>query len=133
MAANQNFTFYRLYGDFEGTGSVNGDDFTQLVGLLGTQTNASDSYADFDGNGVISGTDFTAFVTRLGTSISIPSLPSVVLLAAAPPVTTVPTITATSNAKSMASVANSALGDANAPSAIPAKISHQKPSSRRRH
>lgn len=88
MAANQNFTFYRLYGDFEGTGSVNGDDFTQLVGLLGTQTNSSDWYVNYDGNGVISGTDFTAFVTRLGTSMSIPSLPSVVLLAAAPPVTT---------------------------------------------
>jgi hypothetical protein len=88
MAADQNFTLYRLYGDFEGTGSVNGDDFTQLVGLIGKATNASDSYVDFDSDGVIGGTDFTAFVARLGKSMSIPSLPSVVLLAAAPPVTT---------------------------------------------
>jgi hypothetical protein len=87
MAASQNFTFTRLYGDFEGTGAVTGEDFTQLVTLLGKATNPSDSYVDFDGDGVISGSDFTQFVTRLGTSISVPALPSVVLLAAAPPVT----------------------------------------------
>ncbi len=95
MAANQNFTFYRLYGDFEGTGAVTGDDFSQLVTLLGTATNASDSYVDYDGDGVISGNDFSAFVTRLGHSMSIPALPSVVLLAAAPPVVTTPPVATT--------------------------------------
>ncbi len=102
MAANQNFTFYRLYGDFEGTGAVTGDDFSQLVTLLGTATNASDSYVDYDGDGVISGNDFSAFVSRLGHSMSIPALPSVVLLAAAVPMTSSPaagtnTMTATTN------------------------------------
>jgi polygalacturonase len=87
MATDQNFTLYRLYGDFEGTGAVNGDDFSLLVGLLGKATNASTSDADFDGDGVISGADFSEFVARLGHSISIPSLPSVVLPEAAPPVT----------------------------------------------
>jgi hypothetical protein len=95
LASGQNFTFTRLYGDFEGTGSVNGDDFTTLVSLLGTQTNTNDWYVDYDGDGVISGADFTAFVTRLGDSISIPALPSVVLLAAAPPVATSTSTTTT--------------------------------------
>jgi hypothetical protein len=96
MAANQNFTLYRLYGDFDGTGAVTGDDFTQLVSLIGHATPASDWYVDFDADGVIGGTDFTAFVSRLGSSISIPSLPSVVLLAAAPPVITTPAVTTSS-------------------------------------
>jgi polygalacturonase len=130
MAANQNFTLYRLYGDFEGTGSVNGDDFTQIVGLLGKATNSSDSYVDFDSDGVISGTDFTAFVARLGKSMSIPSLPSVVLLAAAPPVTTAAT---TFISPSTPPVVNSVLNDANNHPAKTTKIATQKPSSRRRH
>ncbi len=94
MSASQNFTFWRLYGDFEGTGTVNGDDFTKLVSLLGTQTNSSDWYIDYDAAGVIGGDAFTALVSRLGKSISIPSLPSVVVLTAAAPVTTSTTTTA---------------------------------------
>jgi hypothetical protein len=96
MAADQNFTLYRLYGDFGGTGAVTGADFTQLVTVIGKATNASDWYVDFDGDGVISGSDFTAFVSRLGHSLSIPALPSVVVLAAAPPANTTPLVT-TSN------------------------------------
>ncbi len=88
MAADQNFTFYRLYGDFEGTGAVTGDDFSQLVSLLGKATPESLWYLDYDADGVISGTDFSEFVARLGHSMSVPSQPSIVLLAAAPPVTT---------------------------------------------
>jgi hypothetical protein len=93
MSASQNFTFWRLYGDFEGNGTVNGDDFTKLVSLLGTQTNSSDWYIDYDAAGVIGGDAFTALVSRLGKSISIPSLPSVVVLTAAAPVTTSTTTT----------------------------------------
>jgi hypothetical protein len=85
MSATQDFTFYRLYGDFEGNGTVNGDDFTTLVTLLGKQTNSTNWYVDYDGDGTITGTDFTAFVGRLGQSMSIPSLPSVVLLTAPAP------------------------------------------------
>ncbi|MGD0464779.1 MAG: glycosyl hydrolase family 28 protein [Tepidisphaeraceae bacterium] len=88
MSADQNFTFWRLYGDFQGNGTVNGSDFTLLVTELGTQTNSSDWYLDYEGQGTVSGSDFTEFVTRLGDSISIPALPSVELLAAAPAVTT---------------------------------------------
>jgi hypothetical protein len=94
MTADQDFTFWRLYGDFEGNGTVNGDDFTKLVGLLGTQTNSSDWYVDYDSAGVIGGDAFTALVSRLGKSISVPSQPSVELLAAAPaPAATNETVT----------------------------------------
>ena len=88
MSTTQDYTFWRLYGDFLGQGAVTGDDFTQLVTFIGTQTNSTDWYVDYDNDGVISGTDFTAFVTRLGQSISIPSLPSIELLSATVPATT---------------------------------------------
>ena len=125
MAANQNFTFYRLYGDFEGTGAVNGDDYTQLVTLLGTQTNSSDWYVDYDADGVISGTDYTAFVTRLGDSISIPALPSVVLLAAAPaaiaapPVTTSTPPTTTNTKQISASITSTSVATVTKPAVKP--------------
>ncbi len=124
MSANQNFTFWRLYGDFEGTGTVNGDDFTRLVGLLGTQTNSSDWYIDYDAAGVIGGDAFTALVSRLGKSISIPSLPSVELLAA-PAVTSLPT-----NTPNTVTVAKSSSRDANNHPIITPKFSPKKPSSR---
>ncbi len=88
MSATQNFTFWRLYGDYLGLGAVSGDDFAQLVTLLGKQTNSTNWYVDYDGDGVITGNDFSAFVARLGHSISVPSLPSVVLLSAQAPATT---------------------------------------------
>jgi alpha-L-arabinofuranosidase len=88
MSTTQNFTFWRLYGDFLGQGTVSGDDFTQLVTLIGHATNSTNWYVDYDDDGVIGGSDFTAFVSRLGHSISVPSLPSVVLLSATVPATT---------------------------------------------
>ncbi len=87
MSTNQDFTFWRLFGDYAGTGTVTGDDYTTLVGLLGKQTNSSNWYVDYTGDGLITGDDFTAFVSRLGKSISIPSLPSVELLATTTPTT----------------------------------------------
>jgi len=117
MSANQNFTFWRLYGDFEGLGTVNGGDFTSLVTELGTQTNSSDWYLDYEGAGAINGSDFTEFVTRLGDSISIPALPSVELLAAAAPAT--PTSTSTQHANGSSAVPNVA--------AAPKHAGKQKP------
>ncbi|MGD0462116.1 MAG: fibronectin type III domain-containing protein [Tepidisphaeraceae bacterium] len=122
MSANQNFTFWRLYGDFEGLGTVNGGDFTLLVTELGTHTNSSDWYLDYEGAGAISGSDFAAFVGRLGKSISIPSLPSVELLAAAPPVTT--SISTTTTA-----MTNKQTSDA---SAVPRISSVAKPASKQK-
>jgi hypothetical protein len=135
MAADQNFTFLRLYGDFQGNGTVNGSDFTTIATLLGKPTPSSDWYVDFDADGVIGGSDFTAFVTRLGHSITIPSLPSVVLLAAAPPATTTPAATpgGSSNGVNTATVATSTSTDANTHPITTAKISSKKPSSHRRH
>ncbi|MGD0461713.1 MAG: hypothetical protein ABSB74_04415 [Tepidisphaeraceae bacterium] len=105
MSANQNFTFWRLYGDFQGLGTVNGGDFTSLVTELGTQTNSSDWYLDYEGQGTVSGSDFTEFVTRLGDSISIPALPSVELLTAAPAVTTSTSTTTTTTKQKTGSIA----------------------------
>jgi len=99
MAADQNFTFLRLYGDFQGNGTVNGSDFTTICHTAGKPTPSSDWYVDYDNDGVIGGSDFTAFVTRLGHSITIPSLPSVVILAAAPPVATTTSTTVTTTTR----------------------------------
>jgi hypothetical protein len=129
MPVDQNFTLYRIYGDFEGTGAVTGADFTQLVTLLGKPTTASDSYVDFNGDGVISGSDFTAFVTRLGHSMSVPTLPSVVLLAAAP----IPANPSPAISQNTAAAVNSVLVDAKSHSATATRISHEKTAPHRRH
>jgi hypothetical protein len=80
MAANQSFEFFRLYGDFNGDGVVNGADFETLEAAFGTQTNSSNWYLDYDGNGMINGADFGAFAENFGLSMSIPSTPGVALL-----------------------------------------------------
>jgi hypothetical protein len=77
MAASQNFTFWRLYGDFAGTGAVNGSDFSKLAAVFGSTTNSSDWYIDFNNDGVINGSDFGAFAARFGSSISIPAVTAV--------------------------------------------------------
>jgi hypothetical protein len=124
MSANQNFTFWRLYGDFEGLGTVNGGDFTSLVTELGTQTNSSDWYLDYEGQGTVSGSDFTEFVTRLGDSISIPALPSVELLTA-----TVAGTTSTSTAKTTSTSTQHTNGSSAVPNvaAAPKHAGKQKP------
>ncbi|MGD0464965.1 MAG: hypothetical protein ABSB74_20975 [Tepidisphaeraceae bacterium] len=126
MSANQDFTFWRFYGDFEGLGTVNGGDFTLLVTLLGKQTNSSDWYVDYYDTGSVTGGDFTELVTRLGTSISIPSLPSVELLAAAPPVIT---STSTTMRSTTTSTTKQTRGSSAVPSvaAAPKHASKQKP------
>ncbi|MGD0461714.1 MAG: hypothetical protein ABSB74_04420 [Tepidisphaeraceae bacterium] len=120
MAADQDFTFWRLYGDFEGLGTVNGGDFTSLVTELGTQTNSSDWYLDYEGQGTVSGSDFTEFVTRLGESISIPALPSVELLAAAAVTTSTTTTTTAPQTKGSSVIASVA--------ATTHQVSKRKPS-----
>ncbi len=87
MSADQDYEFFRLYGDFNGDGKVDSADFGVLAIDYGTETNSSDWYLDYNGDGVIDSADFGAFAVRYGESISIPSDPSVTLLAAA---TTVP-------------------------------------------
>jgi hypothetical protein len=77
MTSSQNFTFWRLYGDFEGTGEVNGSDFSLFAAHFGSNANSTDWYLDYNGDGSINGTDFGQFASRFGKSISIPTVPSV--------------------------------------------------------
>jgi hypothetical protein len=54
---------------------------------------------DYNGDGLITGDDFTALIGRLGKTISIPALPSVALLSAAPATSASGTITAATSAQ----------------------------------
>jgi alpha-L-arabinofuranosidase len=74
MTATRNFTFWRLYGDFTGSGAVNGTDFSLLAANFGTNTTSADWFIDYDNNGIINGSDFASFAARFGHSISIPAV-----------------------------------------------------------
>jgi len=100
MSATQDFTCWRLYGDFDGNGSVTGNDFTTLITLLGKPTGSSQWYLDFYDTGFVTGDDYTEFITRFGSTMNIPALPSVEVLASpattstsATPTTLTPTTT----------------------------------------
>jgi hypothetical protein len=70
--ANPVYSFYRLYGDFEGTGSVNGSDFGILASAFGTNVGLPGGgdlwYLDYYGTGSVNGSDFGQFAARFGTS-----------------------------------------------------------------
>ena len=85
---------YTLYGDANLDGSVNGEDFTILVGSLGKSAPAWDE-ADFNYDGVVSGEDFTLLINNLGktangAAVVLPSVTTTLLSAA--PAVTAPTI-----------------------------------------
>jgi prepilin-type N-terminal cleavage/methylation domain-containing protein len=54
------FNFHRLFGDFNGDGTVGGDDLT----AFGNSFNTADPIFDFDNNGIVDGGDLTAFGNR---------------------------------------------------------------------
>jgi hypothetical protein len=63
--------FFRLYGDIDGSRSVNLADFAAFRSAFGSQAGQS-AYRhafDFDDGGAINLTDFAAFRTRFGSSI----------------------------------------------------------------
>ncbi len=100
MSADQDFVFWRLYGDFAGNGSVTGNDYTTLITLLDGATGSTYWYLDFYNTGFVTGDDFTEFITRFGSTMNIPTLPSVEVAAApattstsATPTTLTPTTT----------------------------------------
>ena len=71
MAADQSFSFFRLFGDFDGNGSVNNADYVAFRRAYGkTQEMAGYLwYMDFDGNGVIDALDYARFQANQGTSV----------------------------------------------------------------
>jgi hypothetical protein len=68
--SNPSFSFWRLFGDFAGVGSVTGSDFGILAKAFGSSTTSSDWYMDYNGDGIINGTDFGQFAQRFGSSMS---------------------------------------------------------------
>jgi hypothetical protein len=69
---NSTFSFYRLYGDFEGTGSVNGTDFSILASVFGSNVGTGGGlwFVDYYGVGSVNGSDFSQFAARFGSSTS---------------------------------------------------------------
>jgi Calpain family cysteine protease/RTX calcium-binding nonapeptide repeat (4 copies) len=74
MAGDQDFEFFRLYGDVDGNGTVNSVDSGVLAALFGHSTNSSDWYLDYDGDGQIGSNDFGAFAANFGHRMSIPTM-----------------------------------------------------------
>jgi hypothetical protein len=75
---NQTFSFYRLYGDFNGDGVVNGSDFGLLAGNFGKAVGAAQTpgtlwYLSYDGSGVVNGADFGQFAARFGATTTLAS------------------------------------------------------------
>ena len=63
---NQTFTFFRLYGDFNGDGVVNAEDFTLMSEVFGQVTNSTDWFLDYNADSVINSEDFTPYSANLG-------------------------------------------------------------------
>ncbi len=71
MAANQTDNFYRLFGDVNGDGAVNGSDLFSLRPALSTALGQLSYVAAFDynGDGVVNGLDFFQFRAHYATHI----------------------------------------------------------------
>lgn len=67
---NQTFTFWRLYGDFTGSGAVDLTDLLNLLNAYGATTGQADYAADMDsnGDGAINITDLLTFLNDYGMS-----------------------------------------------------------------
>ncbi len=89
-AADQTFSFYRLYGDFLGTGIVNFQSLVTVVQDLGIDSSNPNylNYVDINSDGVINFQELVGVIQNLGKSLSItpPSAPAApaALAAAAP-------------------------------------------------
>jgi hypothetical protein len=69
LASGQIEVKYTLYGDANLDGTVNGDDFTILLGNLGKSVPSWDR-GDFNYDGVVSGDDFTLLLSNLGKQVT---------------------------------------------------------------
>ncbi|MGD1277561.1 MAG: CARDB domain-containing protein [Tepidisphaeraceae bacterium] len=69
LSSDQMLNFWRFFGDFYGTGSVNNADKTLFTQVYRGQATAYLAYFDYDGNGVLNATDTNAFNQDFGRSI----------------------------------------------------------------
>jgi hypothetical protein len=63
LPVDQTYTFHRLFGDFDGNGTVNNADYFAFKAAYGQGT-GSDAYNamfDFDGNGIVNNADYFEF------------------------------------------------------------------------
>ena len=70
---DQTYSFIRLYGDYDGNGTVNNTDFGWFKRTF-NQSPASTNYLwfmDFDGNGAVNNTDFGWFKRKFGKTLSL--------------------------------------------------------------
>jgi len=74
MAGTTTENFWRLYGDFEGTGRVDATDFGIFAPLFGQTVPSNLWYVDYNGDGKLDATDFGAFAPNFGQQIVIPSV-----------------------------------------------------------
>lgn len=67
------YSFYRLYGDFDGNGTVDFNDFLRLQNAFGATTGGSnyDAAIDGDSNGTIDFNDFLSLQNNFGRSLSV--------------------------------------------------------------
>jgi hypothetical protein len=94
VGGNQQFSFYRLFGDFLGTGSVSGGDFGLLANHFGKSLIGTPYwYLSFYNQESVNGSDFSAFASRFGKTT--PPAPAIVSPSAMLVGNETPAITAT--------------------------------------
>jgi uncharacterized repeat protein (TIGR03803 family) len=70
MAADQNYSFFRLFGDISGDGTVNSADYFQFKRAFGSSGDPSLLAAfDYNGDGVVNSADYFQFKKRFGMRI----------------------------------------------------------------
>ena len=73
MTADQSYSFFRLFGDYNGDGTVNNADYVifrkALNAVMGSATYAKYWYLDYYDSGTINNADLSAFMADFGESI----------------------------------------------------------------
>ena len=70
LATDYLFSFFRLYGDFNGDGTVNNSDFFQFRRTFNLRSGQAGyiPFFDYDGDGTVNNSDYFQFRRRFGTS-----------------------------------------------------------------